>query len=143
MDVSSVQSGMGMMPQFSTEPMTDDQKTTLAEILEKYDAENITEDEKKSMMDEIKEAGITPSKESKEIIETAGFELGKPPEGKGPQGPPPEGMMQKMKEMNPEIADLFEQFKNGDIDEDQLKVQLEQYKPDMGEFPGDFADMYV
>jgi len=143
MDVSSVQSSMMQMPQFSTEPMTEDQISALESILEKYDPEKMSDDEKKTMMDELKEAGIKPSKESKEMIETAGFDIGKPPEGKGPQGPPPDGMMQKMKEMNPEIADLFDQFKNGDIEEDELKSQLEQYSSDIGQFTGDFADFFI
>lgn len=143
MDVSSVSSSMGAMSQFSTESLTDDQKSTLEEILSNYDAENITEDETKSLMDEIKDAGIAPSEESKELIETAGFSM-EPPEGEAPQGPPPEeGAMQTMQEMNPEVASIFEQFQNGEIDEDELKSQLEEYKPDMGEFPGDFTDMFV
>lgn len=64
--------------------LTDDQKSTLSDILAKYDPENMTDEETIAMMDEIKAAGITPSKEFGEIMNAAGF---KPPEK--PQGPPP------------------------------------------------------
>jgi hypothetical protein len=70
---------------FNTE-MTDEQKTTLQDILSKYDSSTITEDGMKSLMDEIKSAGITPSKDLKDTVEAAGFNM-KPPAG----GPPPMG----------------------------------------------------
>ncbi len=65
--------------------LTEEQKTTLEEILSKYDASSMTDEEVKKMMDEIRAAGIRPSKEFGEIMNEAGF---KPPEK--PQGPPPE-----------------------------------------------------
>lgn len=64
--------------------LTDDQKSTLSDILSKYDPENMTDEETIAMMDEIKAAGITPSKEFGEIMNAAGFN---PPEK--PEGPPP------------------------------------------------------
>jgi hypothetical protein len=68
----------------TTSKLTDEQKSTLADIIAKYDPENMTDEDTKAMMDEIKEAGIGPSKEFGEIMNAAGF---KPPEK--PEGPPP------------------------------------------------------
>lgn len=85
--VSSISSSSVIQSNYQTSTsskLTDDQKSTLADILAKYDPENMTEEETMAMMDEIKAAGITPSKEFGEIMNAAGF---KPPEK--PQGPPP------------------------------------------------------
>lgn len=57
--------------------MTDDQKNTLESILSKYDPNNMTQDSMKSLMEELKKSGIKPSKDSKDIMDAAGF---KPPE---------------------------------------------------------------
>jgi hypothetical protein len=65
--------------------LTDEQKKTLEDILAKYDSSSITQEQTKALFDELKDSGIKPSKEVKEIIDAAGF---KPPEK--PQGPPPE-----------------------------------------------------
>jgi hypothetical protein len=61
----------------STVKMTDEEKTTLSSILSKYDSSSMSGEDMKSMMDEIKEAGIKPSDDMKDIMDAAGF---KPPE---------------------------------------------------------------
>jgi Ca2+-binding EF-hand superfamily protein len=60
--------------------ITEEQKKKLQEVLDKYDADSMTEEDTKSMMDEISELGIKPSKEFGEIMNTAGFT---PPEKPG------------------------------------------------------------
>ncbi len=86
--VSSISGSSSIQYQPLTESntkLTDEQKETLQGILANYDSENMTQDSMKAMMDKIKAAGITPSKDLREIMDEAGF---KPPEK--PQGPPPE-----------------------------------------------------
>jgi len=68
----------------STTTLTDDQKKTLESILSKYDPSNMTQDSTKSLMDELKNSGIKPSKTVRDIMDAAGF---KPPEK--PQGGTP------------------------------------------------------
>lgn len=142
MDIQSIQNGMRNFPQISNEPLTDDQKSIIEEILSQYDPENMTDKDKNSMMEELKDTGIGPNREIMSMVEDAGFEIGKPPEGP-PPGPPPGDSMQQMKEMNPEIAALFEQMKNGEMTEDELMAKLQEFKPDMGGMPGDFFDQFV
>jgi SOS-response transcriptional repressor LexA len=78
---------MQFQPNFNFEnKLTEDQKTTLTEIISKYDPENMSEETTKQMMDEIKEAGITPSKEFGEIMDKSGFKRPEPPKG-GPMPP--------------------------------------------------------
>ncbi|MBN2279411.1 MAG: hypothetical protein JXQ65_02405 [Candidatus Marinimicrobia bacterium] len=139
MDIQSIQNGMGNFPQISNEPLTDDQKSIIEEILSQYDPVNMTDKDKHSLMEELKDTGIGPNREIRSMVKDAGFEIGRPP-----QGPPPPGdSMQQMKEMNPEIAALFEQMKNGEMTEEDLMLKLQEFKPDMGEMPGDFFDQFV
>lgn len=95
--ISGIGSGMGMgMPQNVTE-LTDEQKEKLQEILEKYDAENMTAEDVEALFKETREAGIPPGEGLKEAMETAGFDLseirGKSGEN-APPPPPPMGMGQ-------------------------------------------------
>jgi hypothetical protein len=83
--ISSISSSQYQSQVSKSNTLTDDQKETLQDILAKYDSDNMTADSMKEMMDEIKNAGIKPSKEFGQIMNDAGF---KPPEK--PQGPPPE-----------------------------------------------------
>ncbi len=65
-------------------PMTDDQKTEVSDILSKYDSSSISSTEFESMMEEIKDAGVVPSRDLRSMLDEAGFE---PPQGgEGPQG---------------------------------------------------------
>ena len=74
--------------------LTDDQKTKLQEIISQYDPNNMTADDMKSMMDEIKSAGITPSKGLKDTLDAAGFKPPEKPQGPPPNGQPPENFVQ-------------------------------------------------
>ncbi|MFH0735882.1 MAG: hypothetical protein V1773_14670 [bacterium] len=103
--------------------LTDDQKTTLQSILDKYDPENMTEDSLMSMMDEIKEAGITPSKEFGEIMDTAGFERPEPPSGPPPSGPPPSSSTSNSKTTQL-VTDFLSLKDSGQATEDDLNTLL-------------------
>jgi hypothetical protein len=63
----------GMMPQ-KTQGLTDDQKSTISSILSNYDAENVTTEDATAIFQAFKDAGITPTRGMKEVIEAAGFD---------------------------------------------------------------------
>ena len=54
--------------------LTDDQKKTVASILSKYDSKNLTTDEVKSIITDLKKAGINASKGLKDSLDAAGFD---------------------------------------------------------------------
>ncbi len=60
-------------PQQSQE-LTDEQKSTIEEILSEYDPDNITEDDAKEIFQKFSDAGIQPAAGMKEAIEEAGFD---------------------------------------------------------------------
>jgi len=54
--------------------LTDDQKSTISDILSNYDADNISEDDAKEIWQAFQDAGIKPQAGMKEAIESAGFD---------------------------------------------------------------------
>lgn len=98
--------------------LTDEQKKTLQDIISKYDPETITGDQQKEMMDTIKEAGITPGDDFKEIMDAAGF---KPPEK--PEGPPPDqasGSSSSSTDTTQQLLDLLKGIESGTTSESDL-----------------------
>ncbi len=102
----------------NSEPMSEEQIGQLQDIISQYDPENLSSDDRESMMTEIKEAGITPGKEFGQIMNEAGF---KPPEK--PNGPPP-GQGPGMGPEAQMISDLLEQQQSGDLSQDELEDML-------------------
>ncbi|MEI6291273.1 MAG: hypothetical protein WCP19_12645 [Chloroflexota bacterium] len=70
--------GMGQMAgvrhHFNSQPLTDAQKTSIQDILSKYDSANVTKADAQSIFQAFKDAGIRPSRELKQVIEAAGFD---------------------------------------------------------------------
>lgn len=99
---------------FESYSLTDDEKKTVQNIIAKYDAENMTAESMREMMDEIKSTGIKPSKDIKEMLDSAGF---KPPEK--PEGSPPE-KPQGSEEMPDFLKSFLEKQKSGTLTEDDL-----------------------
>lgn len=109
----------------SNQSLTEDQKKTLQEIIAKYDPENMTSEDTKAMMDEIKETGIKPSKEFGEIMNAAGF---KPPEK--PSGPPPQEVEGSSTEndLTSQLLELLNEQKSGTVTEEDLTTFIESLK---------------
>jgi hypothetical protein len=112
--------------------LSDDQKSSIADILSKYDPENLSEEDVEAIKDELKEAGVRPSAELKAAIEEAGFDAeafrpsGPPPGGPGqaggpPPGPPPGGESEEASEETLKtIASIFEEYDLENLNEDDL-----------------------
>ncbi len=119
--------------------LTDEQKTTLEEIIAKYDPANMTEEETKTMMDEIKAAGIRPSKEFGEIMNAAGF---KPPER--PQGPLPEDSASEIKENLPQyLLDFIEKQESGTVTQDDIDTLIKNLQNSGDVTKGQLVDQKV
>ncbi|MBI9072653.1 MAG: hypothetical protein JEY94_13705 [Melioribacteraceae bacterium] len=134
--ISSVSNnGMQPPPPKQSQPLSDEQKTSLNDIVSKYDPSSISKSDFETMMTEIKEAGITPSKELKGFMEEAGFEM---PEG-GPRGAKGSGRPEPPQFMK----DLIKQLETGDISEDELKSFIESFKNGNDDPEGTLVDKYV
>ena len=119
-------------------PMTDEQKTDVSDILSKYDSSSISSTEFESMMAEIKDAGVVPSRDLRSMLDEAGFE---PPQGsEGPQGVQGGGRPPKPTEI---MSDLMNQLKSGDISEEDLSVILQNLQIDSSKSTGSIMDEYV
>jgi hypothetical protein len=76
--VTSVNSSSAVSYQQSVnnnQSLTDAQKEALQKIIAQYDPKTATQDQIKSMMDQIKQAGIPPSKDASSIMKQAGFKV--------------------------------------------------------------------
>jgi hypothetical protein len=72
--------------------LTDEQKAKVKDILSKYDPNNLTDADTKSIMDAFKQAGIQPSKDLQDAIKADGFGSTKLSKMLKPHGhKPPEG----------------------------------------------------
>jgi hypothetical protein len=79
-DFESLLQMAGMMPnaqppQFKETALTSDQKSQIQSILSKYDAKNMTAEDAKSLFEDLRDAGIPPSKELEDTITAAGFDF--------------------------------------------------------------------
>jgi hypothetical protein len=128
--MSTMQMQMGGMRRQNVE-LTEDQKSTIEDILSQYDSSNLTEEDAKSIFDAFRDAGIPPGSAMKEAVEEAGFDLEKfKPQG-GPPPPPPSGGMNQ--ELNVEslqsLQTILNQFDLTNLsaeDEDSLFSQIQQ-----------------
>lgn len=123
MEVSSISTSY-MSQSFQQNGLTDDQRTTLEEILAKYDPENMTEEEMESLRTELREAGIPRCREVGQAMAEAGFA---PPEGHG--GQPPAGGLQESPsgKKTSALSDALTQYENGELTEEELIELLQEY----------------
>jgi hypothetical protein len=116
--------------------MSDEEKSTFQAILEKYDSSSMSEEDKKSMFDEIKDTGLRPNQEMKEMLDAAGFDPPARPEGR--QGPPPQGGSQG--QMPDFMQDFVAKFKEGTATESDLNSLLEQLMQNGMDTTGNIVD---
>lgn len=92
--VSSVSSGMMMPPpppssssSSSSSSLTEDQSSTLTDVLSGYDSENLTEAEAQEIVTALSEAGIEPGAALEEAMSEAGFDAQSVGDLAGVEGP--------------------------------------------------------
>jgi hypothetical protein len=134
--VSSIQ-GMGMMRQMGgmqrPQPLTDEQKSTVKDLLSQYDSENLSATDAKSLFKSFEEAGIK-GPGLREAISEAGFDADQvwslAHDGQKPSQPP-QGGEQGMGKMDTaslktlqSILDQFDLSNMTDEQESDLYSQL-------------------
>lgn len=109
--------------------LSEEQKSSITDILSKYDPDNLSDEDVESIKEELKEAGVRPSPGLKSALEEAGFDAeafrpaGPPPGGAGgpPPGPPPgEESTGASEETLKTLASIFEDYDLENLDEDDL-----------------------
>jgi len=93
--ISSLDTSMptGMPPRPEGQSLTDSQKETVSSILSSFDAENLSSDDASAIVEQLKEAGIEPSKSLSSVLASSGFDSKNIAElsGQGKPPPPPRG----------------------------------------------------
>lgn len=119
-------SQMGMMQQpRENYKMSDEEKTQVKSLLEQYDTENMTEEDTKSLFEEIKSLGVKPGEDLKTMMEDAGVKPPKPPQG---GGKPPQGGISKEVSTRDNMPSYLSEFvskaQSGDISDEDLNTIL-------------------
>ena len=122
-----------MQMQQPSQPLTDEQKETVNNILSNYDSANMTKTDYESLKVEFADAGIKPSEDLKGILEEAGFEV---PERPGPQGAKGSGKP-------PEFSKLMEKLGASNISEEEIQSFIENIQSEKGLFSGSIMDEYA
>ena len=137
---ASSMTGFSQRPQWGGDyKINEQQKTQLDEILARYDPENMTEEDMRSMLEEIRAAGIRPGEDLKNSLESAGFELPRPPAGGPPPMPP--GDASGVQSQQPQfLLDFIEKLKEGNVTESDIQTFLETLKNQGEELKGFFVN---
>lgn len=127
MEVSSV-SSQSSWYSAKKKSMTDSEKEKAQEILSQYDADNISEDEQKSMMEQFKKSGLQPTDELKKMISDAGFEITAPPQLPTNDINPLSILTESSDadSSDSDLSSLLEKYNNGEISEEKLRTKLEE-----------------
>jgi hypothetical protein len=121
--------------QFTDYTLTDDQKQTLEEIVAKYDSENMTGEDTKALFEELKSAGIPPSKDVKETLDAAGF---KTPEK--PNGEPPKTEGTELSSNAKTLIDILQKAETGEATQDEINAFITQLQSTSSVFSGSLID---
>ncbi len=143
--ISSISSGMSPTAMGQSQSLSEEQKTVLEKILSSYDPENMTSSDADAMRQELKEAGIGPSRELMNTMKSAGFQ---PPAG-GPKPPPPMGS--GMGASGSSILDTLAESEESDDELNQTTLEkiLEEYdlqnmtRTDLESLVHDLEDMGI
>lgn len=139
MELQGIQASMATSSAMRTQSrtLTDEQETQLEEILAKYDPENMTESDKKALVEELRSANIPPCKATFEAMEAAGFTRPTPP-----AGPPPEetGAAGATGSVNTSFLELLRQFQAGEVSESEFLDELNAIKEELETNAGSVID---
>jgi len=106
--------------------LTEEQKSTLGEILARYDPEKMTGEDRQALRAELIQAGIPRTGEAGRVLKEAGFML-PPPEVMDPAGPTSGSPPEAARDKSSGLLELIDQVKSGRIDEDEFISLLLDY----------------
>ncbi len=114
-------------------PLTEEEKSTVEEILAQYDAESLTDEDEETLQQELRDAGVKPSRELGTLLEESGFDSaltkpgGLPPGGAGgPGGPGASGQSEQLisQEGLQTLTSILEEYDLESLsDEDVTSIQ--------------------
>jgi hypothetical protein len=127
-DSSTSTSQTQMYKQRENYKMTDEQKQSITDLLSQYDdVSTLSDDEKQTLMDKIKDMGIKPGDDLKNIMDSAGFEPPKPPEG-GMKDANSSSSTDSTKELPSFLTDFISKYQSGQVSDDDMSTLFSQLK---------------
>jgi len=138
MDIQAISSVSTLFQTAASDALTQSEKSTLQEIISRYDPENLSQEDREAMRAELEEEGLWGNVNTFEALENAGFV---PP-------PPPPSDMQGMdtgstnEKPTQELLDLVSQLEDGEIDQETFTTELKLLLQDSELVSGNFFDQY-
>jgi hypothetical protein len=120
--------------------LSEEQKSAAEEILAQYDPEALSEEDVDAIKQQLRDAGIGPSRDLKDLLQEAGFDAEqfkpKGPGGEaggpgGPGGAPPPPAEGLSEEVLKTLASIFEEYDAENLSEDDLSA-IQQKLQDAG-----------
>jgi hypothetical protein len=135
---NTLQSSYGKPP--PQQSLSDDQKTLITEVLEGYDADSLTEEQAREIVDAFSDAGIRPGQELASTIATEGFDAKNIGDLVGvDQRPPPPPPQQQalsesvdLNELVDYLDELLEQFSGESLSEENKLFVIESLQQRFG-----------
>jgi len=136
----------GMMPK--GRELTEEQKATINEILSQYDPANVSDEDAKAIFQAFHDAGITPARGMKEVIEAAGFDAedlrsrGMTDQGSMPP-PPTQGSRSNAINLSAlqSLQEILNQYDLTNLTESDQQNLLNQLEESGLVFPGSVLDI--
>lgn len=119
------------------EPLTDDQKQILQEILSRYKPENFSSKDQTALRQEMKEAGIPRTMETERMIRDNGLYSRQPSDSRRI---PDYGNHYDDSLMTPQIISLFKMHNTGELTDQEFHAQLEQVKQNFQKSSGNLIN---
>lgn len=118
--------------------LSDEQKSAAEEILAQYDPDDLSEEDVDAIKQQLRDAGVGPSRELKDLLQEAGFDAERfRPAGPGGPGGSPEGAPPPPPELSQEqvqtLASIFEGYDAENLTEDDL-LAIQQKLQEAGLF---------
>ncbi len=106
--------------------MSDEEKTKVKSLLEQFDTKELSEDDTKSLFEQIKSLGVKPGDDLKSLMEDAGIKPQKPPQGGGkpPQGGGESEQVSTKENMPSYLTEFVSKAQSGSISDDEFKTIL-------------------
>ncbi len=106
------------------QPLTEDQKSTLEEILDQYDPENMTEEDRRSLRAQLREADIPRCAETGRMLREAGLLAAPPEEARADS---PSLLSETAKKPDSNLLKLIERYESGEIDQEEFMSLIQGY----------------
>ncbi len=141
MDIQAVGMSTSYLTHMTSSSLSEEEKSSLQEILSKYDPDNMSQEDRESLKAELEEEGLWGNVNTFRALDDAGFAPPPPPQG-GMPGMSDDDEDEETSNSAQLMLDLLNQLESGELTQDDFTAQLESLIEDSGTTTGNIVDQY-